>query len=744
MEAHTVTPDEDIKLARFLHYKGEYEQAQALCRRILSEAADHVPSLCLLGDTLIATQREQEALHYYDQAMNHNPGHALAGTRSASLRFRQIWGQPPQPRTRAHAAPCLQMSTVGAKGRFGNQLFQYAFARIYAEKHGLELEVADWVGRDLFDLDDPKPSHLPARQDEAHLQPDAFTLLEDSQLNPQLTDKDLHGYFVPHTSRWAPYKTQFQAMFKPGQRIKPGLDAIVARIREHGKTLVAIHLRRGDFGYGDFWIAPNDWYIQALEKIWPTLDQPVLYIATDDPAARQAFARFNPIQPDRQGFDLAGLDYFVDHYIMSQADQLMISNSTFSFTAAMLNQNAPTMYRPEPATQSMAPFSPWDAQVSTSAKETVEPVLPVQKKFIAQLVQGNDAVVHFGRFCSPWTTALRELQPLLRVFELEPTDTLDAARPRIGLLHVQHVAIDDLRHLPAFLGGASKTLNLARVDFVHLLVRPGSTHLESLLDLQAAGFKLFGMADTGVYPFQPGPVEIDTGVLAINERIVPFLLKQTKVEMIDIPQQCAKYGIQPRGVIHVGAHEGKEIGMYESMGVPHVLYVEANPAVFERLEVNINERPDKKCQVTLLNRAISDAPGTLELHLASFDQSSSLLPMELHRDVYPQVQPAGKISVQASRLDDVMSEKQLPLQDFNLLNIDVQGAEAMVLRGAPQVLQHVDAVNVEISFVELYKGGALIEDVEDMLQAAGFKRVALSCPYHPTWGDAFYVKRDKL
>ena len=376
-----------------------------------------------------------------------------------------------------------------------------------------------------------------------------------------------------------------------------------------------------------------------------------------------------------------------------------------------------------------------------STKQTVEPVLPVLQKFIEKLVQAQDTVIHYGRFCAPWTKAVRDTRPSLRVFELEAGEPLDTARTQLGLRHIQHLAIDDTAHLPAFLAGAAKTLHLARIDFVHLTVRPGRANLEALTQLQAAGFRLFGLADAGVYPFQPAPVGVVTGVLAINERIVPFLLKQESKEMIDIAQQCAKHSITPRGVIHVGAHEGKEVGIYEDMGSPHVLYIEANPAVYQRLQANIEARHNKRAKISMLNRAVSDAPGTLELHLASFDQSSSLLPMGLHREIYPQVQPSGTIFVQASRLDDVMVEQGLALTDFNILNIDVQGAEAMVLRGAPEVLCHVEAINVEINFAELYKGGAMIEDIEDIMQAAGFHRVALSCPYHPTWGDALYVKQ---
>lgn len=50
------------------------------------------------------------------------------------------------------------MRLLGTNGRFGNQLLQYAFLRLYADGHGLSCQTADWIGRDLFDLDDPFPA----------------------------------------------------------------------------------------------------------------------------------------------------------------------------------------------------------------------------------------------------------------------------------------------------------------------------------------------------------------------------------------------------------------------------------------------------------------------------------------------------------------------------------------------------------------------------------------------------------
>jgi hypothetical protein len=50
----------------------------------------------------------------------------------------------------------VTVSCLGNYGQFGNQLFQYAYARAYAEKMGAELHTPDWIGRSLFaDVTEP-------------------------------------------------------------------------------------------------------------------------------------------------------------------------------------------------------------------------------------------------------------------------------------------------------------------------------------------------------------------------------------------------------------------------------------------------------------------------------------------------------------------------------------------------------------------------------------------------------------
>jgi Iap family predicted aminopeptidase len=116
--------------------------------------------------------------------------------------------------------------------------------------------------------------------------------------------------------------------------------------------------------------------------------------------------------------------------------------------------------------------------------------------------------------------------------------------------------------------------------------------------------------------------------------------------------------------------------------------------------------------------------------------------MDQHRLFYPQVLPAGTLAVETSTLDELLRELDVDSHSVDLVNIDVQGAELAVLRGASAVLRHAKAVYVEVSFTELYKGCAQIDEVEDLLQAAGFQRVALLSSWHQSRGDACYVRRD--
>jgi FkbM family methyltransferase len=197
-----------------------------------------------------------------------------------------------------------------------------------------------------------------------------------------------------------------------------------------------------------------------------------------------------------------------------------------------------------------------------------------------------------------------------------------------------------------------------------------------------------------------------------------------------------EHEVQPRGVIHIGAHEGQEVDLYQSLGADKLLLIEANPAVFQRLKAKVAGMPN----VIAVNCAISDRNGTIDLRVNSFDHSSSILPLKQHKDLFPTLLEVGTVTVPSYTLDSLMAQLNLNPQEFNFINIDIQGAELIALRGATQTLQHIDAICSEINFAELYEGCALVGELDAFLKTCGFDRVATIQPHRPDWGDGFYVK----
>jgi len=108
------------------------------------------------------------------------------------------------------------------------------------------------------------------------------------------------------------------------------------------------------------------------------------------------------------------------------------------------------------------------------------------------------------------------------------------------------------------------------------------------------------------------------------------------------------------------------------------------------------------------------------MHVSRLDDSSSLLPItDRYTTAFPGTEEDTGISVPVTRLDDVLAEPA-PARPC-LLKIDVQGYELEVLRGGTRVLQGVDEVFVECSFVELYTGQALAGELIAHLWSEGFR-----------------------
>ena len=203
----------------------------------------------------------------------------------------------------------------------------------------------------------------------------------------------------------------------------------------------------------------------------------------------------------------------------------------------------------------------------------------------------------------------------------------------------------------------------------------------------------------------------------------------------------SKYNMRVNGIIHVGAWHGDEIVDYISNGIKHIAWFEPQARCQEPL-LKWQEPYADKANITIHPVALGNSNTEMEMNVCNqFDMTSSLLePSDIFYGEHPDLKGKfHKEKVEVYRLDEYDDINHV---DYNCLAMDTQGYELEVLKGATDTLELIDYIFTEISNTELYKGTALIEDLDEFLSPHGFKRVETNWQ-GGTWGDAFYI-REKL
>ncbi len=270
----------------------------------------------------------------------------------------------------------ITMSLLGNHGRFANQLFQYMFLHTYAVRHGLEVQTSPWIGENLFEIEPaPITDKLANYYEPLHKTGEPKGPPEKEAINC-----DFHGYGQFHTSWFKPGEGMIRRMFSVREEVMERLDPAIERFHKAGYTTVGIQLRRGDYGRLIHYITPVQWYLNWLQVIWPLLDDPVLFIASEDRSLVKEFAAYNPFTAESLGIDLKAnpqplytyqrydvnhpqphlMDFFPDWYLLRECEYLAIPNSTFSFVPAMLSNYLVKCWRSHLPTQGFREIDPWN------------------------------------------------------------------------------------------------------------------------------------------------------------------------------------------------------------------------------------------------------------------------------------------------------------------------------------------------------------------------------------------------
>jgi FkbM family methyltransferase len=205
--------------------------------------------------------------------------------------------------------------------------------------------------------------------------------------------------------------------------------------------------------------------------------------------------------------------------------------------------------------------------------------------------------------------------------------------------------------------------------------------------------------------------------------------------LIGLDDLAAKYQLEITGVLHVGAHIGQEAESYQRNGIHDVTWIEANPVVLPRLRATVEPLGHR-----VVPGLVSDTDGQdVDFYLTNNEESSSLLPLGTHAQQHPDVIVTETIRLTTTTLDTLCAKNEV--DRFNFLSLDVQGAELMVLRGAADVLRQVDFIYSEVNEERLYRGCALVSEIDDFL--TGFRRLETEMTAWG-WGDAFYARPEKV
>lgn len=200
-------------------------------------------------------------------------------------------------------------------------------------------------------------------------------------------------------------------------------------------------------------------------------------------------------------------------------------------------------------------------------------------------------------------------------------------------------------------------------------------------------------------------------------------------------------GVPFKGVIHIGAHHGEEIQAYRESNVQYIAWFEACRNFMADLYGNTQRYPGIK--QLYYNECMSDVDDeVVNFNVANNGQSSSILQLGTHAKLYPHINYVKSIEMKTKQFQTFLNQKkELDINNYDFINLDVQGAELKVLKGFGDLLNHAHlrAIYTEINFEHVYENCCLVNELDEYLAKFSFKRIHTSAP-EKTWGDALYTK----
>ncbi len=254
-------------------------------------------------------------------------------------------------------------------GGLGNQMFQYAVAKVIAQKHNTELkfdlrglfageDVRKTYELDIFGIPEVQATHeeyFPFYKNSKFGSSSLYNVIKKIKKLQHYKEKEFtfNSDLIPLSSPNMLIRGLFQSEkyfinqrdlilkeFTFKEPLKNKNLELSQKIEK--ENAVAVHIRRGEFA-ADTTINQNigttslDYYNKAIEYIEKHTENPVYYIFSDSPDWVKE--NFKILKDATQIVWNSGKESYIDMQLMSLCKHNIIANSTFSWWGAWLNKN---------------------------------------------------------------------------------------------------------------------------------------------------------------------------------------------------------------------------------------------------------------------------------------------------------------------------------------------------------------------------------------------------------------------
>lgn len=190
-------------------------------------------------------------------------------------------------------------------------------------------------------------------------------------------------------------------------------------------------------------------------------------------------------------------------------------------------------------------------------------------------------------------------------------------------------------------------------------------------------------------------------------------------------------------VLDLGSYTGDQsLEFANAFPNARIFAFEARPQSAEAVPQAMSTFPN----ITVVEAAVHEFDGETIFHVVDEGNpgASSLFPSSHRQDV--QVIHQRAVPVRALRLDTWA--KHNGIDRFDLVWMDLQGGELLALRGMGDMLNTVRAMQLEVTYKELYQGQVMWPEVREFLESNSFRLVDEWPDVSGYFGDAVFVRNE--